>query len=326
MQKTAVAQEHLPNEANGAGSAVSGQSRLDRIPFNHPDRKPYRRDYRKAWHHFWEFKKDKEDTSEVFRFFEHLPWLGVVDQVRALLATPKGRHIFETEPFLPDFLDDHEALRVYPKGSLAHDYCDYMETEGLSAAGLLAEYDEFRGEAGRIDDQIEWYNDRLRDTHDLLHLLTTIGRDTLGEACLGAYVFGQRPSHGHLMLGYAGGAVISRHIKSKAPIMRAVYDCHKTGKACKPIAEESIRELLALPINDARARLNIQPPHFYHECQKVWREEGINPLAILADDAKADYYVTDPATLSEGDSAFRFSQDEKDDVNPGKPPERQLQD
>lgn len=324
MQEAPTARDTSPIQATGADT---GQPRLERIPFSHPNRKPYRRNYRKAWHHFWEFKKDKEDTSEVFRFFEHLPWLDVADHVQAFLSTPKGQHIFETEPFLPDFLDDHEALRRYPKGTLAHDYCDYMETEGLSAAGLLAEYDEFRGEAGRIDDQIEWYNDRLRDTHDLLHLLTTIGRDTLGEASLGAYVFGQRPSHGHLILGYAGGAVISRHIKSKAPVMRAVHDCYKTGKACKPIAEESIRELLAMKIDDARAHLNIRAPHYYQECQRIWREEGIDPLAILADDAKADYHIADPAKLSEGESAFDFSDKESkpDSAKAAKQPEQHQQ-
>lgn len=303
-------------------------SRLDQVPFSHPARKPYRRNYRKAWHHFWEFKKDKEDTSEVFRFFEHLPWVGVVDHVREFLATENGRRIFETEPFLPDLLDDHDALRRYPKGTLAHDYCDYMETEGLSAAGLVAEYDEFRGDGGRIDDQIEWYNDRLRDTHDLLHLLSTIGRDTLGEACLGAFVFQQRPSHGHLVLGYAGCAVIAAHIKSKAPVMRAVDGCRKAGKNCKPIAEQSIRDLLGMTIDEARSHLNIKIPFHYHECQRVWREEGIDPMAILADDAKADYRITDPAKLSEGPSAFGFSGDgyAAETVQPDKKAVRQAQD
>ena len=168
-----------------------------RLPFWHPERKPYKRNLRKAWHHFFEFKKDKEDTSEVFKFFHHLPWVDVDKRVAAFLSTERGKHVLETEPFLPDILDDHEMLRRdYPKGSLAHAYCDYMEQEGLSAAGLVAEFEEFRFEDGRPNDQIEWYNDRLRDTHDLLHLLSGIGRDTLGEATLGAYVFGKGQAMG----------------------------------------------------------------------------------------------------------------------------------
>ena len=123
------------------------------------------------------------------------------------------------------------------------------ETEGLSAAGLVAEYDEFRGDGGRIDDQIEWYNDRLRDTHDLLHLLSTIGRDTLGEACLGCV---RVPAAAKPWTSGASvtrdARVIAAHIKSKAPVMRAVDGCRKAGKSCKPIAEQSIRDLLGMTI------------------------------------------------------------------------------
>lgn len=255
-----------------------------RLPFWHPTRKPYKRNLRKAWHHFFEFKKDKEDTSEVFKFFHHLPWVDVDKRVAQFLSTPQGQHVFATEPFLPDILDDHEMLRRdYPEGSLAHAYCDYMETEGLSAAGLVAEFEEFRFEDGRPDDQIEWYNDRLRDTHDLLHLLSGIGRDTLGEATLGAYVFGQRPSHGHLILGIAGSWVMKRNVKTKAPVLRAIWDAKAAGKDCVPIAEQSIRELLAMTPDEARAHLKMKPARAYEECQRIWtEEEGIDPLAILA--------------------------------------------
>jgi len=262
---------------------AAGGSRLAAVPFWASDRKPYKRDLRNAWYHFFEFKKDKEDTSEVFRFFDHLPWVNVDKTVSAFLATDLGKRVFETEPFLPDILDDHEMLRRdYPAGSLAHAYCDYMETEGLSAAGLVEEFEEFRLEGGRPDDQIEWYNDRLRDTHDLLHLLSGIGRDTLGEATLGAYVFGQRPSHGHLILGIAGSLVMKASVTTKAPVLRAIWDAKKAGKDCVPIAEQSIRDLLSLTPNEARAKLNMKPARAYEECLAVWEKEGIDPLAILS--------------------------------------------
>ena len=87
-------------------------SRLSTIPFSHPDRVPAKRNIRRAWHHFWEFKKDKEKTSEVFRFFEHLPWLDMPEHVREYLSTQRGQYVFETEPFLPDILDDHDMLRA----------------------------------------------------------------------------------------------------------------------------------------------------------------------------------------------------------------------
>lgn len=253
------------------------------LPLSAPERKPYRRNWRAAWHHIREFKKDKENTREIFSFFDSLPWVDVDKRVEEFLATPHGQRVYETEPFLPDFLDDHEALRRdYAPGSLAHYYCDYMESEGLSAAGLKAESDEARPEITRINDKIEWYNDRLRDTHDLVHILSGIGRDTLGEGAVGAWVYGQRPSLGHLMMGLAATVTIKAHVTTKAPVVRSFLNAKAMGKSCKPIAEESIRDLLALTLEEAREKLGVKRASRYEECIDIWKEEGVNPHAVLA--------------------------------------------
>src|SRR6218665_966914 len=149
------------------------------IPFSHRDRQPPFIDLPGAVHHFLEFKRDKENTREVFHIFETLPWRTVGERVRKFLASERGQAIYAREAYLPDILDDHETLRRLPRGSFAQDYCDYMEREDLTAAGLVAEYEGWRGGRPRLDDQIEWYNDRLRDTHDLLHFLNGFGRDSL---------------------------------------------------------------------------------------------------------------------------------------------------
>jgi ubiquinone biosynthesis protein COQ4 len=261
--------------------------RHDGMPFSHPDRPPLRFDLTKAWKHFRQFQQDIERTREVFHLFEALPWTGVVEAARHFLSTERGQAIFASEPFLPDILDDHNALRRLPEGSLAHDYCDYMEHEKLSAAGLVAEYETFRGERPRLNDQVEWYVDRLRDTHDLLHILTGFGRDALGEQCLGTFIFKQRVSIGHLVLGYGGSVVIRKHVKSRAPVMRAVHEARRIGKSCPRIAEHSILELLALPTDQVRTMLNLRPPHYYNEVHRIWRSDGIDPFKVLQRQAAA---------------------------------------
>lgn len=253
------------------------------IPLEHRDRRPKHFQLRKAWHHFKTFRQNKEKTSEIFHMFECLPWVGVDEAARRFLATPRGQAIYASEPFLPDLLDDHDALRRMPKGTLAHEYADYMETEGLSAAGLVAEFDDFRGDRPRVNDRIEWYIDRLRDTHDILHILTGFGRDTLGEQCLGAFVSKQRESVGHIVLGFGGALVIRKDVKTEAPVLRAVWEARQLGKITPRIGEESILELLAMPTAAVRQRLNIRDPYFYNECLRIWREdEGIDPQQVLA--------------------------------------------
>ena len=233
-----------------------------------------------AIHHFRELLKDKEDTSHVFRIFEALPHKSFMPRVRELTLSEQGERLRAEEPYLPPILDDHETLRKLPQGTVAHAYCDFMEREGLSAAGLAAEADKLGRQ--KFDDLVQWFAFRSRDTHDLMHVLTGYGRDALGEQCVLLFTYGQQPSHGHLLIGYAGAWNIKKMTgRSKAPVYKAVRQAQRTGTACPALVGMSIRELLAMPLDEARAKLNIPEPHWYRECHRVWKEEGIDPYDLL---------------------------------------------
>ena len=266
---------------------VARQDKHRRLPLIHPDRKPMRFDWLSGWKHFRLLGRDKERTSDAFRVYDALPWVGVSDAACAFLATSHGRAIYDSELSLSDILDDHAALRRLPMGSLGQEYCDFMERNGLTAAALIAEFEEARGDGQRIDDRVEWYLDRLRDTHDLLHVLTGFGRDVLGEQCVLAFVFKQRPSIGHLFLSYAGAALTRLDSPWKVPVLRAVIEARRIGKSCLPVAEQPIRELLAMPTGDVRARLGIRPARLYPEAMRIFREAGVDPGLVLAKAAVA---------------------------------------
>lgn len=256
-------------------------------PFCDPRRVDLRYRPLKAWRHFRELLKDKENTEEVFHIFESLPWKGVKPAAQAYLTSAKGKRVRASEAYLVPILDDHAALRRMPKGSVAHAYCDFMEREGLTAQGLIDEYEKFRGERPEFDDQLEWYFRRMRDTHDLLHVLTGYGRDALGEACVLAFTYSQQPSPAHLFISYMAGLNMRKQSKAKfgvaPPVLHAIREGQKLGKACPRIAELPIRELLAMPLDEARARLNITPAKWYHEVHKVWQDNGADPYDLLAE-------------------------------------------
>lgn len=247
--------------------------------FRNPARPEAKRDVAKALHHFRELLKDKEDTEQVFHIYDALPSKTFLPRARALTLSARGEELRASEPFLPPILDDHDALRRLPAGSVAHAYVEFMEREGLTAAGLVAESDKMgRPKHG---DLIEWYGFRQRDTHDLMHVLTGYGRDALGEQCVLLFTHGQSPSHGHLLLGYAGALNIRKQVRSKAPVFRAVREAHRIGKACPSIVEMSVRELLAMDLQDARQKLRITEPKWYRRCHEVWRSEGVDPYDLL---------------------------------------------
>jgi ubiquinone biosynthesis protein COQ4 len=262
---------------------------MNAIPFSvtadlplYDERRPVLRTRpRKALHHFRELLKDKERTDEVFRIFEALPWRGFPAAGVRFLSSERGQALRAREPYLPAILDDHAALRRTPAGSLAHAYCDFMEREGLSAQGLVDEFEKFAEGKPRFQDQFLWYLNRGRDVHDLLHILTGYGRDGLGEACVLAFTYSQQPSPAHLFIGYMAGLNMKKTVKSRAPVLRAVREGQKLGKACPRLIETSITELLPLPLEDVRRRLNITPARQYQRAHRIWRAIGIDPYDML---------------------------------------------
>ena len=271
----------MNKQMNASASAIADfETARDGTPLRHPHRPRARYRPLTALRHFRELLKDKENTAEVFRIYDALPSGQFIPRVRALTLSPHGEALRASEPYLPAILDDHDALRRLPEGSVAHAYCDFMEREGLSAAGLVEESE--KADQPVYDDLVQWFGFRQRDTHDLMHVLTGYGRDALGEQCVLLFTHGQSPSHGHLLLGYAGSVHLKKLVKSAAPVMKAVRQAHRTGKACPPLVGLSIRELLAKDLRQARAELNIPEPDRYRECHRIWREEGIDPYDLLA--------------------------------------------
>ena len=82
-------------------------------------------------------------------------------------------------------------------------------------------------------------------------------------------------------MGYAGGLELKKRVKSKAPVLRAVREGQKIGKACPRLVEQPIRELLAMPLEDVRNRLNIAPAHYYRQVHAIWHDMGIDPYDLL---------------------------------------------
>ena len=254
----------------------------DDLPLMLPGRPKIRYNFPKAWHHFKELVKDKENTAEVAKIFEALPWRGVYDAAKAFLSTERGQMIRASEPSLVPILDDHASLRRLPAGTVAHAYCDFMEREGLSAQGLVDELDRYRTPDMYFNDQVDWYFRRMRDTHDLMHVLTGYGRDALGEQCVLAFTYSQQPALAHLFLGYAGAYEISRRATVKVPVFRAVREGQKSGKACPRLVETPIRELLAMPLEEARKKLGISHGRYYQQAHAMWRAAGIDPYDLMA--------------------------------------------
>lgn len=234
----------------------------------------------KALHHFRALIRDKEDTEQVFHMTDCLPSRRFRKLERAFCESEQGKALMAREPWLPAILDNHETLLKLPQDSVGQAYVRFMRAEGLSAAGLVAESEK----AGRpyFNDQVGWFNNRLRDTHDLVHVLTGYGRDALGEQCALGFSYGQYHAWTDGFLAWAASFELKRRVKSDAPIFASVAQAVKAGKTASPIFAAEVTALLAEPLDAARQRMNIGAPSVYRTAHERFRARGINPFDFLA--------------------------------------------
>ena len=139
-----------------------------------------------AWRAMRELLRNPDDTTQVFHIIEALKGDSLGDAVRRLRTSSRGRDLLQKKPHIVPALNDKEALLSLPAGSIGRAYYDFVHAENLSADGLIASSETASREAlyeGLSDDEA-WLADRLRDIHDLQHVMTGYGRDRVGaHAC-----------------------------------------------------------------------------------------------------------------------------------------------
>jgi ubiquinone biosynthesis protein COQ4 len=241
----------------------------------------------KVLHHFGKLVEDKEDTEQVFHIIEATKGKRSIAQAHGFIASSEGRRMLAEGTDIPAMLDDHARWADCGPDTVAAHYIAFMKREGLSAAGLVAESHKWAPPESLPQDQTQWYFDRLRDTHDLFHVLTGYGRDALGEATLLGFSYEQNHNNGILFIAYAAARQIKKLSGTKAPLYAAVKEGRALGRAAAKIAHQDIAALMREDISAVRARLNIGKPEIYRQCLAILQSEGVSREQLTLGGAQA---------------------------------------
>ena len=233
----------------------------------------------KAWRHMKKLIANKEDTEQVFQIIEALNGKSAYRDFEKFIATPAGQAEFAKRTYLPPILDNHAPLHDLPEGSVGRTYVEFMEREGLSAAGLVAESEKRPGVLRAHDDDLLWYGNRLRDTHDMYHILTGYGRDALDEATLLGFTHSQHGGLGISFICFMGGRQIAKRAPKEADIPAVIKEGRRNGKLARRLIEQDIEALLPRPLDEVREELNIKPPVAYYRAHEVMRAHGLDPYS-----------------------------------------------
>jgi ubiquinone biosynthesis protein COQ4 len=205
--------------------------------------------------------RDKEDTAQVFEIMRALSGRSIARGYDRMLKTMEGgRQAFLREE-LAHRLDDPAWLAGFGPGTVGAAYGAFREARGFTAEGLAV---EARKVAPLTDapHPIIWYSRRLRDVHDVWHILTGYETDALGEACVVAFSHAQTGNLGFALIGWGAALEIRREDRS-VPARRAVLQAWRNGRAARWLPGLDYEALFAEPLEAARARLNIHRPTVY---------------------------------------------------------------
>lgn len=241
----------------------------------------------KAFKHFRKLIANKEDTTQVFYVIEALNGNSFQKRFVKFANSEKGQKRLKENRYLPKILDNHDWLRTLPEGSFGRAYLDFMTSEGLTAQGLVDEYDRSDINRDFGHPEMNIYGDRSRDTHDMLHVLTGFGRDALGEASVLGFSHSQHGGLGILFIAYGAAWEVRKTAPKGAPVLKSIHEARKIGKAAQDIVYEDILELLPQPLEVVREKLGITLPTHYHAVHAKMRENGIDPYEVIGADAVA---------------------------------------
>lgn len=206
-----------------------------------------------------------EETEHVFDILDALRGRSAHRGV-ARLARVRPDLVAE-RPEMLDLLSDRAALAELPAGSLGREYLAFCQREGITAEGLVEASDVVRSRDG--DDAVAWFERRGRDSHDLWHVVTGYGTNTLGEVCVVTFTCAQT---GHAGLGLIALAGALKHVEALGwrGSFGAALQAFRAGRRAAWLPAMDWRTLLAMPLDEVRARLGIPEPSTYRALLADW--------------------------------------------------------
>ena len=135
--------------------------------------------------------RDPGRLDQVLALVQAVNVEAVARGVKLIAADPAGRVLLEEQPRIDRDHVDLAALRRLPAGTLGREYTRFLDDNGITP-------DAFATLPDVGDPRAAYVMLRMRQTHDLWHVLTGYAPDVRGEVLLQAFTYGQTRAPGSL--------------------------------------------------------------------------------------------------------------------------------
>jgi ubiquinone biosynthesis protein COQ4 len=202
-----------------------------------------------------------DDTALVFRIIRALSGNSFERLYQRILAHPSGNIVLNEKRDILPVLQDRERLRALPAGTLGREYARFLDSEGISAEGLVDASEDHLDEPVFLDDRARCLSNRLRDIHDLWHVVTGYQRDLFGEHALLAFSYAQtrNPGIGFIVVM----AALRRWREGAKEVIPFAWEGFQRGRRAESLVAADWEGFLELPLSEVRRRLNVEDAPTY---------------------------------------------------------------
>jgi ubiquinone biosynthesis protein COQ4 len=189
-----------------------------------------------------------DDTEQVLVFSTYANAGTMPDRLHRFFDDPRGVRLYAEQRAIDSKTIDLDALAALPAGTLGHAYAHFLRSRGLTPEIFDGPPDDVR------DPQASYVVQRLRQTHDLWHVVTGYETDPAGEVALQAFMFGQLGAPSTFILTAAGTL---RGLRDRPALAREALAGYRAGRAAHGLAPFAWEDHWATPVTEIRAMLGL---------------------------------------------------------------------
>ncbi|MEM1165163.1 MAG: Coq4 family protein [Planctomycetota bacterium] len=194
--------------------------------------------------------RDPEHTESVFDIEDGLRKFPVTRELTDFVARNPGVAAMINERYLQP-VPDTEALRTLEAGTLGREYVEHLDSMG---------YDPDYYRKIDVKDDTDYVMMRIRQTHDIWHVVTGFTTTPLGEICVKAVELAQ--THRPMAAAICAGGIFRYMLSSPeqyAACLHSISIGYQLGLRASPLLAMKWEEHWDRPVLELRRELQVAP-------------------------------------------------------------------
>jgi ubiquinone biosynthesis protein COQ4 len=192
--------------------------------------------------------RDPGRLDQVLVFTQAVNARAIERGVARLAATEEGRRLLEDAPRIDRAHVDYDRLRTLPDGTLGRAYTRFLDANGIGPEPFEALPDIGSPRAA-------WLMLRMRQSHDLWHVLTGYAPDVRGELLLQAFTYAQTEAPSARAIAFFGTLRYGLRLEH----LRDLRDAYRRGRAAAFLPTVRWEDEWETPVRELQTRFGIVP-------------------------------------------------------------------